>query len=232
MNIDNYRLSRQQGLTWEIENKTTGKSVTFTEGRFDTTANSDNGADMEEFAEVAHDDNLEWLTYCHIPSRMSLIMELTDDTLAEAAYKLDHVVSPDDTGEYADADELASLLEPMTRAMREVVQLLTGDEIEELYNLVNAYWISPYNSQQWWQDVMNWLTDANKEYIRTSIGARIRDLRTQQHLSQQQLADLAGVTKANICNIERGAYSVGLDVLNKIATALHAEIQLISQINQ
>lgn len=68
--------------------------------------------------------------------------------------------------------------------------------------------------------------------IRLVIGGRIKDLRTQQHLSQQQLADLAGVTKANICNIERGAYSVGLDVLNKIATALHAEIQLISQINQ
>ena len=68
--------------------------------------------------------------------------------------------------------------------------------------------------------------------IRLVIGGRIRDLRTSQRLTQQQLADLAGVTKANICNIERGAYSVGLDVLNKIATALQAEVQLISQINQ
>lgn len=65
--------------------------------------------------------------------------------------------------------------------------------------------------------------------IRLVIGARIKELRTTQNLTQQQLADLAGVTKANICNIERGAYSVGLDVLNKIATALGAEIQLVSQ---
>lgn len=74
--------------------------------------------------------------------------------------------------------------------------------------------------------------DGENNDIRKKVGNRIKDLRTQQHLSQQQLADLAGVTKANICNIERGAYSVGLDILNKIATALHAEIQLISQINQ
>ena len=64
--------------------------------------------------------------------------------------------------------------------------------------------------------------------IRQVIGGRIKDLRTSQNLSMQQLADMAGVTKANICNIERGAYSVGLDVLNKIAIALNAEIQLIS----
>ena len=88
------------------------------------------------------------------------------------------------------------------------------------------------------RELADWLHDNhyNKAMpavsIRVLIGARIRDLRTAQNLTQQQLADLAGVTKANICNIERGAYSVGLDVLNKIATALHAEIQLISQINQ
>lgn len=68
--------------------------------------------------------------------------------------------------------------------------------------------------------------------IRLIIGDRIRQLRTAQNLTQQQLADMAGVTKPNICNIERGAYSVGLDILNKIATALGAEIQLVSQINQ
>lgn len=68
--------------------------------------------------------------------------------------------------------------------------------------------------------------------IRLVIGGRIKDLRTAQNLTQQQLADLAGVTKANICNIERGAYSVGLDVLNKIATALNSSIQIINNSNK
>lgn len=89
------------------------------------------------------------------------------------------------------------------------------------------------------KDIADWLRENHytiampeHENIRLRIGLRIKELRTSQNLTQQQLSDMAGVTKANICNIERGAYSVGLDILNKIATALHAEIQLISQINQ
>lgn len=84
------------------------------------------------------------------------------------------------------------------------------------------------------REIADWLREnhytkimPDPENIRLRIGIRIKELRLQQNLTQQQLADLAGVTKANICNIERGAYSVGLDVLNKIATALNAEIQLI-----
>ena len=86
------------------------------------------------------------------------------------------------------------------------------------------------------REIADWLRENHyskampePENIRLRIGLRIKELRTAQSLSQQQLADMAGVTKANICNIERGAYSVGLDVLNKIATALNAEIQLISK---
>lgn len=85
------------------------------------------------------------------------------------------------------------------------------------------------------REIADWLRENHyskvmpePENIRLRIGLRIKELRTSQSLSQQQLADMAGVTKANICNIERGAYSVGLDVLNKIATALNAEIHLIS----
>lgn len=83
------------------------------------------------------------------------------------------------------------------------------------------------------RELSDWLRDNHynrimpEASIRLIIGDRIRQLRTAQNLTQQQLADMAGVTKANICNIERGAYSVGLDVLHKIATALGAEIRLI-----
>lgn len=104
------------------------------------------------------------------------------------------------------------------------VTLLNGDTFksaEEAMKLVTYI-----------REIADWLR--NNHYnrvmpavsIRLIIGDRIRQLRTEQNLSQQQLADLAGVTKANICNIERGAYSVGIDVLNKIAIALGAEIQI------
>lgn len=64
--------------------------------------------------------------------------------------------------------------------------------------------------------------------IRTEIGARIKELRLAQNLTQQQLADLAKLTRAKICNIEAGKYSVGLDVLYRISEALNVSIQLIN----
>ena len=62
--------------------------------------------------------------------------------------------------------------------------------------------------------------------IRKYIGNRICKLRTEQGLSVRALAALAGVTPANITNIENGKYSVGLDILNKIAIALGVKIEL------
>lgn len=83
------------------------------------------------------------------------------------------------------------------------------------------------------REIADWLRENHytiampePENIRLRIGLRIKELRSSQNLTQQQLADMAGVTKANICNIERGAYSVGLDILNKIATALNSSIQI------
>lgn len=64
------------------------------------------------------------------------------------------------------------------------------------------------------------------ENVRLRIGLRIRELRTAQHLSQEDLAQMAGITRANLSNIEAGKYSAGLDILNKIATALGAEINI------
>lgn len=88
------------------------------------------------------------------------------------------------------------------------------------------------------REIADWLRENHytiampePENIRLRIGLRIKELRTSQKLTQQQLADMAGVTKANICNIERGAYSVGLDILNKIATALNSSIQIINNSN-
>lgn len=61
---------------------------------------------------------------------------------------------------------------------------------------------------------------------RQRIGQRIRDLRQEQRMTLAELAQRAGITSANLSNIENGRYSVGLDILNKIATALGAEINI------
>lgn len=62
--------------------------------------------------------------------------------------------------------------------------------------------------------------------IRSAIGKRIKSIRLQRDMTQQELATAAGITKANVCRIEEGKYSVGIDVLNKIADALGVSLEL------
>lgn len=59
---------------------------------------------------------------------------------------------------------------------------------------------------------------------RERIGRRIAELRTQQGLSQIALAELSGVGSSHIARIEKGYYSVGVDVLAKLADALNVEL--------
>lgn len=61
---------------------------------------------------------------------------------------------------------------------------------------------------------------------RSHLGQAIRSIRTQRGMTQQELADASGLTKANVCSIEAGKYSVGLDVLNRIANALGVSVEL------
>lgn len=61
---------------------------------------------------------------------------------------------------------------------------------------------------------------------RERIGASIRNLRIQRGLTQTQLAKMAGITQPNLVRIEGGKFSVGIDLLNKIANALGVTISL------
>lgn len=46
-------------------------------------------------------------------------------------------------------------------------------------------------------------------------------------MEARDLARLAGVDAANLCRIENGKYSVGLDILSKIAAALGKKIDFV-----
>lgn len=65
----------------------------------------------------------------------------------------------------------------------------------------------------------------NQERIR--IGARIRELRKEKNVEAKTLAQIANIDAANLSRIEQGRYSVGLDILSKIAFALGVKIELI-----
>lgn len=61
---------------------------------------------------------------------------------------------------------------------------------------------------------------------RERIGKRIRELRKEKNIDAKMLAQIANIDAANLSRIEQGRYSVGLDILSKIAFALGAKIEL------
>ena len=69
------------------------------------------------------------------------------------------------------------------------------------------------------------MRDRNDE--RTRIGNRIRELREQRKMEAKKLSQITDIDAANLCRIEQGKYSAGLDMLCKIATALDARIDII-----
>ena len=72
----------------------------------------------------------------------------------------------------------------------------------------------------------SWESSDRSEY-RQYIGSRIRQLRESKNIEAKALAKLANVDAANLSRIEQGRYSVGLDVLSRIAKVLGVKVDLI-----
>ena len=60
----------------------------------------------------------------------------------------------------------------------------------------------------------------NAKTILISFGKRLRALRQQAELSQEELADLAGLDRSYVGGVERGERNVSLVNIHKIARAL------------
>ncbi|MBC7953297.1 MAG: helix-turn-helix transcriptional regulator [Rhodospirillaceae bacterium] len=72
----------------------------------------------------------------------------------------------------------------------------------------------------------------DEERQKIALGARIKALRKQQGLSQEDLAAASGRAVEGISNIERGKNFPGLGTLLKIAEALHIPVaELIGEVN-
>lgn len=63
--------------------------------------------------------------------------------------------------------------------------------------------------------------------IQRQLGMRIRYLRTQKKLSQEDLALEAGVNKNYLSDLERGNRNPTVEVLNKIAKALDIPLNIL-----
>lgn len=62
--------------------------------------------------------------------------------------------------------------------------------------------------------------------IRQSIISQLTSARLEKGLSQEQLAQLIGTKRSNICRIESGQQNVSIDMIIKISQALGKEIRL------
>lgn len=65
----------------------------------------------------------------------------------------------------------------------------------------------------------------NKSEILIKFGDRVREIRTQKGLSQEQLAHLADVHRTYIGMIERAEKNITLININKIADALGVNVK-------
>ncbi len=67
---------------------------------------------------------------------------------------------------------------------------------------------------------MTGTTDRVHHPGRAAFGARVRALRLTKGLSQEQLAERAGIHRTYMSSLERGQRNVGLDNILDLATAL------------
>ena len=61
---------------------------------------------------------------------------------------------------------------------------------------------------------------------RYDVISQIIEVRTSQHITQEELAFRVGTQKSNISRLESGTYNPSLDFLSKVARSLGKEVQV------
>lgn len=70
-----------------------------------------------------------------------------------------------------------------------------------------------------------------KDYIR-SIAENIRKLREQRGMTQEELAELAGISQSHLSKIEAGSRNIGMKTYTRILEALGAVPILVSEVER
>ena len=71
------------------------------------------------------------------------------------------------------------------------------------------------------------MTDEQKQKTRERIGIRIMLLRKQAGLTQEELAERAGLQRTHVGRIEAGKYAVTLETIQAIAEALEMTVDIV-----
>lgn len=67
------------------------------------------------------------------------------------------------------------------------------------------------------------MNDSEKEALYRLIGTRIKEARKKSGYNQKELADIIGLTRTSIVNIEKGRHRLPLHILYTIALKLNIE---------
>ena len=71
------------------------------------------------------------------------------------------------------------------------------------------------------------MTDEQKQQVRERISGRVSTLRKLKGMTQEQLAQAAGLQRTHVNRIEAGKYAVTLEVIQAIAEALGMTVDII-----
>lgn len=65
-----------------------------------------------------------------------------------------------------------------------------------------------------------------RNHARQEIAAQLRQVRKEQGMTQERLAEKVGTRKSNISRLESGRYNPSLEFLEKVAGGLGREIEV------
>lgn len=106
------------------------------------------------------------------------------------------------------------------KCMADVFDKYYTDDTGEVWSNIRAIlWRTSYD---------NWfLVEEDRDEERERIGKRIRELRKMQGLDAKSLAQQVGIDAGNLSRIEQGRFSVGFDILSKIASVLKMRVDFV-----
>lgn len=65
--------------------------------------------------------------------------------------------------------------------------------------------------------------------IREQIGLQLLEVRKKKQMTQQQVADMAGITRNNLSKIENGKYNVSVDILSRVCEVVGVRLTITEE---
>lgn len=75
--------------------------------------------------------------------------------------------------------------------------------------------------------LLDFVTEDKQNAFKITVGDTIKSVRQRMNLTQEEVANRAGISRPNYVNMEKGRENLTLTTLYKIAEALECEVQVL-----